>query len=212
MICTPHRGSRLKAQVVRFSHVIHACNVRYSSTWSSPFHPTSSYSHSLSISCSPSCTFSTTLRAALRTPPRRRWTLLTNPTSTHVVCGSACGVVVVVVCVCVCRCVCGCGCGCGRGCVCEKKEKWEKEGAHHSYPQLRGLRYDSRHWRKNVQMVYLVRAAVDREANNVHARSLVARNLENMSDAAQRTEKQKWLSKNQSSTMRESCEVLISLI
>ena len=72
--------------VVRVSHVIHACSERYSSTLSSPFHPTSSSSHSLSISCSSSRTSSTTLRAVvtLRTSPRRRWTLLTNPASPQV--------------------------------------------------------------------------------------------------------------------------------
>ena len=60
---------------MRVSHVIHACSERYSSTLSSPFHPISSSSHSLSISCSPSCTSSTTLRAAvtLRTSPKRVW-------------------------------------------------------------------------------------------------------------------------------------------
>ena len=70
---------------MRVSHVIHACSERYSSNWSSPLHPTSSSSHSLSISCSPSCTSSTTLRAVvtLRTSSKRRWTQLTNPTSTH---------------------------------------------------------------------------------------------------------------------------------
>ena len=67
------------------SHVIHACSERYSSTLSSPFHPTSSSPHSSSISCSPSCTSSTTLRAVvtLRTSPKRRWTQLTNPTSSQ---------------------------------------------------------------------------------------------------------------------------------
>ena len=74
-----------QAWVVRVSHVIHACSERYSSTLSSPFHPTSSTSHSSSISGNPSCISSTTLRAVvtLRTSPKRRWTLLTNPTSTH---------------------------------------------------------------------------------------------------------------------------------
>ena len=73
MICTPHRGS----------HVIHACSERHSSTLSSPFHPTSSSPHASPISCSPSCTSSTTLRAAvtLRTPPKRRWSLMTSPTT-----------------------------------------------------------------------------------------------------------------------------------
>ena len=68
---------------MRVSHVIHACSERYYSTLSSPFHPTSSSSHSLSISCSSSCTSSTTLMVVvtLRTSPKRRWTLLTNPTS-----------------------------------------------------------------------------------------------------------------------------------
>ena len=37
---------------MRISHVIHACSERYSSTLSSPFHPTSSSSQYLSISCS----------------------------------------------------------------------------------------------------------------------------------------------------------------
>ena len=70
------------AQVVRVSHVFHACSERYSSTLSSPFHPTSSSSHSLSTSCSLSCISSTTLRAAvtLRTSPNKDkqnflWTL-----------------------------------------------------------------------------------------------------------------------------------------
>ena len=81
MICTPHRGSRLK--LCACPHVIHACSERHSSTLSSPFHPTSSSSHSPSISCSPCCTSSTTLRAVLtlRTPPKRRWDLQTSPTS-----------------------------------------------------------------------------------------------------------------------------------
>ena len=38
------------AQVVRVSHVIHACSERHSSTLSSPFHPTSFFSHFPSIS------------------------------------------------------------------------------------------------------------------------------------------------------------------
>ena len=77
--CTPHRV----AQVVRVSHVIHACGERHSSTLSSPFHPTSSSSHSPSISCSPCCSFSTSLRTevTLRTPPKKRWGLLTSATS-----------------------------------------------------------------------------------------------------------------------------------
>ena len=63
------------AQVVRVSHNIHACSGRHPSTLSSPFHPTSSSSHSPSISCSPCCSSSTSLRtvATLRTPPKRRW-------------------------------------------------------------------------------------------------------------------------------------------
>ena len=83
MICTPHRGS----SCVRISHVIHAYSERYSSTLSSPFHPTSSSSHSLSISCTSSCTSSTTLRAVvtLRTSPKRRWSLMTSPTSPQIV-------------------------------------------------------------------------------------------------------------------------------
>ena len=74
------------AQVVRVSHVIHACGERHSSTLSSPFHPTSSSSHSLSISCSPSCSSSATLRAVvtLRIPPKRRWSLMTSLTSPQV--------------------------------------------------------------------------------------------------------------------------------
>ena len=66
---------------VRISHVIHACNERFSSTLRSPFHPTSSSSHSLSISCNFSCISSTTLRAVvtLRTSPKRRWSLMTSP-------------------------------------------------------------------------------------------------------------------------------------
>ena len=72
--------------LVRVSHVLHACSGRYSSTLSSPFHPTSSSPHSSSISFSPSCTSSTTLRAVvtLRTSPKRRWCPLTNSTSTQV--------------------------------------------------------------------------------------------------------------------------------
>ena len=89
--------------VVRISHVIHACSERYSSTLSSPFHPISSSSHSPSISCSSSCTSSTSLRAivTLCTSPKRRWSLMTSPTSPHgggdvaakmkmVICGSCC--------------------------------------------------------------------------------------------------------------------------
>ena len=69
--CTPHRV----AQVVRVSHVIHACSERHSSTLSSPFNPTSSSSHSPSISRSPCCSSSTSTRVVvtLRTPPTRRW-------------------------------------------------------------------------------------------------------------------------------------------
>ena len=55
------------AQVVRVSHVIHACSERHSSTLSSPFHPTSSSSHSPSISCSPCCSSSTSLRISCNT-------------------------------------------------------------------------------------------------------------------------------------------------
>ena len=78
--CTPHRV----AQVVRVSHLIHAWSERHPSTLSSPFHPTSS--HSLSISCTSSCTRSTTLRAVvtLRTSPKRRWSLMTSPSSPQV--------------------------------------------------------------------------------------------------------------------------------
>ena len=70
---------------MRVSHV-HTCTERLSSTLSSPFQTTSSSPHFLSISCSHSCTSSTTFRAAvtLRTSPGRRWTLLTNPTSSHI--------------------------------------------------------------------------------------------------------------------------------
>ena len=70
---------------MRVCHVIHACSERFSSTLSSPFHPTSSSSHSSSISCSPSCASCTTSRAVvtLRTSPERRWTPLTNPTSSQ---------------------------------------------------------------------------------------------------------------------------------
>ena len=71
---------------MRVCHVIHACSERFSSTLSSPFHPTSSSSHSSSISRTSSCTSSTTLRAVgtLRTSLERRWALLTNPTSSQV--------------------------------------------------------------------------------------------------------------------------------
>ena len=57
-----------------------------SSILSLPFPSTSSSSHSSSISCTSSCTSSTTLRAVvtLRTSLERRWTLLTNPTSSQV--------------------------------------------------------------------------------------------------------------------------------
>ena len=66
------------SQVVRVSHVIHACSERHSSTLTSS-------SHSPPISCSPSCSSSTTLRTVvtLRIPPKRRWGLLTSPTSPH---------------------------------------------------------------------------------------------------------------------------------
>ena len=76
--------SWLKFDLCASSHV-HTCSVRFSSTLSSPFHPTSSSSHSSSISCTSSCTSSTTLRAVvtLRTSLERRWTLLTNPTSSQ---------------------------------------------------------------------------------------------------------------------------------
>ena len=69
-----------QAQVVRVSHAIHACSERYSSTLSSPFHPTSS-----SISFRPCCTSSTFLRAVAtrRTPPKRIWSLLMSLISTH---------------------------------------------------------------------------------------------------------------------------------
>ena len=81
MICTPHRGSNLTYAHLSCPYMQCVC---FSSTLSSPFHPTSSSSHSSSISCSPSCT-STTLRVVLtlRTSPERRWTLLTNPTSSQ---------------------------------------------------------------------------------------------------------------------------------
>ena len=63
-----------QVQVVRIFHVIHACSGRYSSTLSSPFHPTSSSSHSLSIFCISCCTSSTTLRVAvtLRISPEKK--------------------------------------------------------------------------------------------------------------------------------------------
>ena len=61
--------------LVRIFHV-HTCSECFSSTLSS------------SISCSPSCTSSRTLRVVvtLRTPPKRRWTQLTNPTSSQSCC------------------------------------------------------------------------------------------------------------------------------
>ena len=67
---------------------MHAVSVTLRSTLSSAFHPTSSSFHSLSISCISSCTSSTTMRAVgtLRNPPKRRWTQLTNPTSTQIRC------------------------------------------------------------------------------------------------------------------------------
>ena len=70
-----HTTLWLKAQVVRVSHVIHASSECHSSTLSCPFHPTSSSSHSPSISCSPSSFSSTTSRtvATLRTPPKKKW-------------------------------------------------------------------------------------------------------------------------------------------
>ena len=74
------------AQVVRVSHVIHACSERHSSTLSSPIHPTSSSSHSPSISCSPCCSSSTSLRISCNTAcsANRRWSLLTSPASPQV--------------------------------------------------------------------------------------------------------------------------------
>ena len=76
-----HTISWLKCDLSASSHV-HTWSERFSSILGSPFHPTSSSPHS----CSISCTSSTTLRAAvtLRTSPERRWTLLTNPTSSQV--------------------------------------------------------------------------------------------------------------------------------
>ena len=73
VILTPWFAHHIVAQVVRVSHVIHACSERHSSTLSSPFHPTAASSHSPSISRSPCCTSSTTLRAVvtLRTPPKK---------------------------------------------------------------------------------------------------------------------------------------------
>ena len=64
---------------------------RISSTLSPPFPSTSSSSHPSLISCTSSCTSSTNLRAvvALRTSPERRWTLLTDPTSSQRVHGIA---------------------------------------------------------------------------------------------------------------------------
>ena len=55
------------------------------STLSPPFPSTSSSSHSSFSSCTSSCTSSTILRAvaSLCTPPKRVWTLLTTPTSSH---------------------------------------------------------------------------------------------------------------------------------
>ena len=69
------------AQVVRASHLIHACSERYSSTLSSPFHPTSSSSHSPSISRSPCCCSSNTVYSTKKgdgvcwrvLPPHRLW-------------------------------------------------------------------------------------------------------------------------------------------
>ena len=86
-----HHIAWLEVQVVRVSHVIHACSERHSSTLSSPFHSVSSSSHSPSISCSPFCSSSTTLRTVvtLRTPPKRRWSLLMSPTSPHISTDSA---------------------------------------------------------------------------------------------------------------------------
>ena len=40
--------------------------------------------------------------------------------------------------------------------------------------------------------MYMVRGATDKEANDIQARLPVARDVENMSDEAQRKEKQKW--------------------
>ena len=59
---------------------------RISSTLSPPFPSTSSSSHSSLTSCTSSCTSSTALRAVatLRTSPERRWTQLTNPTSSQI--------------------------------------------------------------------------------------------------------------------------------
>ena len=58
--------------LVRISYV-HTCSECFSSTLSSPFHPTSSSPHLSSISCSPSCISSTTLRAVatLRASPEK---------------------------------------------------------------------------------------------------------------------------------------------
>ena len=58
---------------------------RISSTFSPLFPSTFSSSHSSLTSCTSSCTSSTTCRAvaSLCTPPERRWTLLTTPTSSQ---------------------------------------------------------------------------------------------------------------------------------
>ena len=78
MICTPHRRSRVNlcAHLVSSMHAV-GVTLRL-------WHPTSSFSHSLSISFSPSCTSSTNWRAIVTLRPRQKgdgWNLMTNPTS-----------------------------------------------------------------------------------------------------------------------------------
>ena len=69
------------AQVARVSHVIHACSERHPSTLSSPFHPTSSYPCSSSISCSPCCTSFTTLRAVVTLRTRAKKEMMSSDES-----------------------------------------------------------------------------------------------------------------------------------
>ena len=77
--------------------------------------------------------------------------------------------------------------------------------------QIRGQgSHDSHAGWKTSRRMYVVRGAADNEAKNIHADHLRLEIWINMTDAAQRKEKQKWAIG--SSTMRESWEWFLSLI
>ena len=83
-LVTAHHIAAQGSTCVRISR--HPCiSERHSSTLSSPFHPTSSSSHSPSISCSPLLLFFHYLEDSSNTPysAKKEMELLTSPTSTQ---------------------------------------------------------------------------------------------------------------------------------